>query len=397
MQPTPNYTNTNSDLDHSRGSGSSGRERNRPGRGYRFANPLYDTPTGPSRQYPPSANEFPPLGLSQSQDGNVFGGGVSGATGGGHTITGILPRPAGTATTREGQMGIRMTQTSLARQALGPRSFSAGFAGSVGEFMGGRRGEMASEAPQVSSYLAAPQFSLRGNLLPPRSNPSNLTSRIANTPISFHTKSTPYTFTMTAAAGTSLTHRSAPYEIGKNFDRLRIQGAHLGLTNSPYFPKCKEDLIKHREERKNDARDAMNKRIRNKEEIMRLKNLEGCEGAQVKIRPAFGGKVFGDGLSGVLGQKTIWGNPSLDKELPERAQWPTLPELKQVGIRKMRLPAPKYKKEAEMAGKPIKSFAGDRVGLGRRRRRGTEETIMFDENEIKEMGDMKSLFQEIDG
>ncbi|KAJ8059730.1 hypothetical protein OCU04_011374 [Sclerotinia nivalis] len=396
MQPTPTQQTSNTiALKRLRGSGSSG--RNRPGSRARHASQHDITPTGPARQHPPSANDFPPLGFNVLQDGNVFGstsgdGGMAGST-----ITGTLARPsgvstnAGTAGTRDGNVGMDVGMgQNPSRRSMRPKSISANYATPVGEFMGGKRGEMTQDGPEVSSYMGQPQFSRRGNLLPPRSNASATGTSTRNSNAVSNTNSAPNPFSMTAAAGTSLTHRSAPYEIGKNFDRLRVQGAHLGLAASPYFPKCKEDLVKHREERKNDARDAMNQRIKDKEEVMRLKS----EGAYVKVKPAFSGKIFKDGLSGLSAQKTIWRHPSLDEELSGRAEWPTLPELKQAGIRKMGLPVPRYKGEDGMAGEEVKPFAGDRVGLGRRR---AEEKVMFDEQDIKNMGQMESLFEVIDG
>ncbi|KAF7858465.1 hypothetical protein EAF04_009065 [Stromatinia cepivora] len=390
MQPTPTQPTSNTiALKRLRGSGSSG--RNRPGSRARHASQHDVTPTGPARQHPPSANDFPPLGFNALQDGNVFGS-VSGSGGiAGSIITGILARPAGAAGTRDGNVGMEMgIGQNSSRRSMRPKSISANYATPVGEFMGGKRGEMTQDGPEISSYIGQPQFSRRGNLLPARSNANGTGTSTRNSNAVFNTNSTPNPFSMTAAAGTSLTHRSAPYEIGKNFDRLRIQGAHLGLASSPYFPKCKEDLVKHREERKNDAKDAMNQRIKDKEEVMRLKS----EGAYVKVKPAFSGKVFKDGLSGISAQNTIWGHPSLDEELSERAEWPTLPELKQAGIRKMGLPVPRYKGEGGMAGEEVKPFAGDRVGLGRRR---AEEKVMFDEQDIKDMGQMESFFEAIDG
>ncbi|KAI9642858.1 hypothetical protein NHQ30_008592 [Ciborinia camelliae] len=367
MEPPPNGA-----IKRPQETGSSQRQRNhRPGIRARMAqklSPLMES----DGQYSPSANDFPALGANTLLDGKVFensGGGTAG-----HVVTGILARPT-QASNGTGKVGGREGNN-------GPRSVSGSSTASVG--------------PEVSSYMQQPLFSRRGNPLPPRAIASGTSTRVNNTTAHLLTNSTPNAFSMNAAAGTSLTHRSAPYEIGKNFDRLRVQGTHLGLATSPYFPKSKEDLVKHREERKNDAKDAMNKKIKQKEELMRLKGTEGCEGVHVKIRPAFGGKVFSDGLSGIFAQKTIWGHPSLDVELSERAEYPTLPELKQAGVRKMGLPIPKFKEDSEegTAGNYIEPFSGDRVGLMRQR---VDDKVLFDEEEINEIGDMKSLFEEIDG
>ncbi|KAB8300986.1 hypothetical protein EYC80_002910 [Monilinia laxa] len=379
-------------------SGSSG--RNRPGTRARLASRLgfNDIPTGSTRQNIPSPNEFPPLSFGL-QDGYVFDTAPRAASdvGGGMSVTGILARPAdvvtspSTAATRDGtDMGTAMARFSFAQPSISMRSISDSVATSVHDFMGGRRGEISPDEPQLPLYLQAPQFSRRGNLLPARPSMSRAATRTSNitTPPN---NSSPNPFSMNVAAGTSLTHRSAGYEISKSFDRLRTQGTHLGLAISPCFPKCKEDLVKHREERQNDARDAMNKRIKEKEEIMRLKSMEGCEGALVKIKPAFDGKVFRDGLSGVFAQKTIWSHPSLDTKLPEIVDWPTLSEVKQAGSKKVGLPIPKYKAKKGMAGEEFGYFAGDRFGFAT-----GDKRVVFNEDEIKQHGEMKNLFEEID-
>ncbi|QSZ31815.1 hypothetical protein DSL72_001384 [Monilinia vaccinii-corymbosi] len=416
MQPTPIQTTSSAVKRPREASASSG--RNRPGSRARLASRLRieDTPTGAARQHTLSSpNDFPPLTFGLL-DGDVFdsqpraasdvgegeGGGERDGEGG-TAVTGILARPAdvgaGTSMAVAGdggsmgmELGMGMGQPLFPQLSMVPRSFSAGFATSLFEFMGGRRGEISPDGPQVSSYLGPPQFSRRGNLLPPRPSTggaSTYSSTAAHPPTS---KPAPNQFAMTAAAGTSLTHRSAEYEVGKNFDRLRTQGAHLGLTTSPYFPKCKEDLVKHREERKNEAKDAMSRRIREKEELMRLKSMEGCEGALVRIKPAFGGKVFRDGLSGMLARKTTWGHPSLDAKLPEMVDWPSLTEVKHAGYKKAGLPIPRYLAEEGMAGEYFQYFAGDRFGVARRAAR----SVVFDDDDIEEMGDMKSLLKEID-
>ncbi|CAD6445234.1 c8ea898d-5195-493a-9ee8-6f130cb892d5-CDS [Sclerotinia trifoliorum] len=393
--PSTQKTSNTIALKRLRSSGSSGRHR--PGSRARHGSQHEITASALTKQYPPSAHDFPPLGFTVLPDSSVFGstsGGIAGAN-----ITEILARTvdistsSGTAEKRDGNVGMEMhisIAANTSRRSMRPKSISANYTTPIGEFMGGKRGEMTQDGSETSSYIGAAQFSRRGNLLPSRSSTSATGISTRNNNGVSNTNSAPNPFSMTAAAGTSLTHRSAPYEISKNFDRLRVQGAHLGLVSSPYFPKCKEDLVKHREGRKNDARDAMNQRIKDKEEVMRLKS----ERAYVKVKTAFLGKVFRDGLSGVFARRTIWGHPSLDGELCERAEWPTLPELKQAGIRKMGLPVPRYKGEDGMAGEEVKAFAGDRVGLGRRR---AEEKVMFDEQDIKELGQMASLFEAIDG
>lgn len=406
MEPTPNNASSSSILKRLRGSGSSG--RNRPGSRARNASQHDITPTGPVLQQPPTANDFPPLGFGSLplQDGDVFGVGIPGGnTGLGRgmfvgnavpNITSILARPPGS--TRE---GFIIEQPNFSQRHARPKSISAHNASYEGDFMGGRRGEMVAGGPAVSSYMGPPQYSRRGNLLPPRPDTSGPGSVIrSNRAPVFNLGSAPNPFAMNLAAGTSLTHRSDAYEISKNFERLRIQGAHLGLTTSPYFPKSKEDLVKHREERKNDAKDAMNQKIRIKEEMMRLKTIEGCEGILVKVKPAFGGKVFRETLpDDAFTQKTIWGHPSLDEKLSqselkltETAEWPTLQEFKFTGTRRMGLPIPKYKSGG--VAEVSKIFAADRVGLGRK---SAGEQEMFDEAEIMELGQMESLFEAIDG
>ncbi|KAF7882506.1 uncharacterized protein EAF02_005869 [Botrytis sinoallii] len=325
------------------------------------------TPTAPARQPPPSVHDFPPLGFHALQDGSVFGDAVGG-TNVRPSITGILARPTGATNTREGNQ-------------LGAKSISANYSVPTGEFMGGKKGEMPQDGAGVPSYTGPPQLSRRGNPVPARSDASGTSTRTNKVIAAYQAaNSAPNPLAMTQAAGTSLTHRSDTYEVGKNFDRLRIQGTHLGLTASPYFPKSTEDLVKHREERKNDARDEMNERIKNKEEVMRMKS----EGTFVKVKPALEEKHL-----------TIWGHPSLNEESPVRADWPTLADFKQAGIRKAGLPSPKYNVGYEngMAGEEITSFAIDRVGLGRRR---AYEDAMIEEEEMMEMGEMKRLFEAMD-
>ncbi|KAA8571538.1 hypothetical protein EYC84_001538 [Monilinia fructicola] len=399
MLPTPIQTTSSAVKRPRGGSGSSG--RNRPGTRARLESRFgfNDTSTGSTRQKTLSSNEFPPLSFGL-QDGYVFDTAPTASdVGGGMMVTGILARPAdvgaspSTAATRDGiDMGMAMARLSFTQPSMGTRSTSDGVATSVNAFMGGRRGEISPDEPQIPSYLEARQFSRRGNLLPARPSTSGASARTSNTTTPPNNNSSPNPFSMNAAAGTSLTHRSAGYEISKSFDRLRTQGSHLGLAISPCFPKCKEDLVKHREERKNDAKDAMNKRIREKEEIMRLKSMEGCEGALVKIKPAFGGKVFRDGLSGVFAQKTIWGHPTLDAKLPEIVEWPTLSEVKQAGSQKMGLPIPKYKAKKGMAAEKFEYFAGDRFGFA-----AGDKRAAINEEEVKQHGEMKNLFEEIDG
>ncbi|THV52781.1 hypothetical protein BGAL_0069g00120 [Botrytis galanthina] len=394
--PTPQPSaGNNAMLKRHRGSGSSG--RNRPGSRARYVHQNDDTPTAPARQQPPSDNDFPPLGFHALQDGNVFGN-VVGGTNVRPSITGILARPTGAMNTREGNqlggaVGMGMNSQTLNRRVLRAKSISANYTVPTGEFMGGKKGEMPQGGAGVPYYTGPPQLSRRGNPLPTRSDASGTSTRTNKVVAAYHAaNSAPNPLAMAQAAGTSLTHRSDAYEVGKNFDRLRIQGTHLGVAASPYFPKSTEDLVKHREERKNDARDEMNERIKNKEEVMRLKS----EGTFVKVKPAFRGKAFSDELSSVLARKTIWGHPSLDEESPVRADWPTLADFKQAGMRKAGLPSPKYNigYENGMAGEEITSFAIDRVGWGRRRVDG--ETLIEDE-EVMEFGEMKSLFEAIDG
>lgn len=406
MPPTKTPLNNTFTGKRLRGSGSSG--RNRPGsKARRASRATDDTPTGPPRQHPPSSNDFPPLTFGL-QDGIVFDSQPTATSGVdvANPITSILSRPPGLATVAGTSTGVGiggrnmvtgMGQMILPQRGSDSRTIFGNMAPtSFNEFMGGRRGEMSLDGPQVSSYLGTLQFSRRGNLLPLHpsvSGTSTVTStRANNTPAPPTTTSSPNIFALSAAAGTSLTHRSAEYEISKNFDRLRIQGAHLGLTGSPCFPKCKEDLIKHREERKNDARDAMNKRIQQKEELLRLKSTEGCEGALVKIKPAFGGKVFDDGLSSMFARLTMWCHPELDKEPAEIVEWPSLTEVKQAGSKKTGLPGPKYKSGDGFSWDYL-MFAGDRIGLGKGH---IEEEVVFDEHEIKKMGAMSALFEEID-
>ncbi|APA12253.1 predicted protein [Sclerotinia sclerotiorum 1980 UF-70] len=396
MQPTPTQQTRNTiALKRLRGSGSSGRHR--PGSRARHGSQHEITPTAVTRPYLSSANDFPPLGFNVLPDSSVFGSTSEGMTE--STITGILSRPVDNSTnnstvgTRDGNLEKEIQMNigaNISRRSMRPKSISANYSTPIGEFMGGKRGEKIADGSETPSYIIGGAYSRRGNILSSRLNSSTPgTSTRHNHGIS-NTHSAPNPFSMTAAAGTSLTHRSAPYEISKNFDRLRVQGAHLGLVSSPYFPKCKEDLVKHREGRKNDARDAMNQRIRDKEEVMRLKS----EGAYVRVKSAFLGRVFRDGLAGISARRTIWVHPCLDGEVCERAEWPSLPELKYAGIRKMGLPVPRYKGEDGMVGGEVKAFAGDRVGLGRRR---ADEKVMFNEQVIKEMGQMGSLFEAIDG
>ncbi|EMR86949.1 hypothetical protein ACHAPC_006078 [Botrytis cinerea] len=391
----PAPTGNNAMLKRLRGSGSSG--RNRPGSRTRHTHQNDATPTAPARQQPPSANDFPPLGFNALQDGNVFGN-VVGSTNVRPSITGILARPTGATNAREGNklgagIGMGMGQPAINRRVLRAKSISANYSVPTGDFMGGKKGEMLQDAPEVSSYTGPPQLSRRGNQLSDLSDTSATSTRANKVVAAYQAaNSAPNPFAMTQAAGTSLTHRSGAYEIGKNFDRLRVQGTHLGLATSPYFPKSTEDLVKHREERKNDARDEMNERIKNKEEVMRMKG----EGTYVKVKPTFRGRAFSDGFSSVLGRKTIWGHPSLDEELAVRADWPTLTDFKQAGLRKAGLPSLKYNigYENGMAGEEITSFAIDRVGLGGRR---AEDGALINEEDIKEVGEMKSLLEAIDG
>ncbi|KAF7946307.1 hypothetical protein EAE96_009308 [Botrytis aclada] len=389
----------NAMLKRLRGSGSSG--RNRPGSRARHAHQNDGTPTAPARQQPPSANDFPPLGFNAMQDGNVFGN-LSGSTSVRPAITGILARPTGAINTREGNnlgagTGMIMDQRNFNQQALNRRvlrakSISANYSVPTGEFMGGKKGEMSPDAAEVPSYTGPSQISRRGNPLPARPDASGTSTR-ANKVIAAYqaANSAPNPLAMAQAAGTSLTHRSETYEVGKNFDRLRIQGTHLGLVASPYFPKSTEDLVKHREERKNDARDEMNERIKNKEEVMRMKSA----GVFVKVKPAFRGKAFGDELSSVLARNTIWVHHSLDEQLSVRADWPTLADFKQAGTRRAGLPSPKYNTGYDngMAGEEIISFVIDRVGLGRRR---AEDDALIDEERVMKIGEMNSLFESID-
>ncbi|KAF7896385.1 hypothetical protein EAF00_006399 [Botryotinia globosa] len=395
FQGTP--AGNNAMLKRHRGSGSSG--RNRPGSRARHAHQNDGTPTAPARQQPPSDNDFPPLGFNALQDGSVFGN-VVGGTNVRPFITGILARPTGATNTREGNqlgggvgVGMSMNSQPLNRRVLRAKSISANYTVPTGEFMGGKKGEMPQDGAGFPSYTGHPQLSRRGNPLPTRFDASGTSTRTNKVVAAYQAaNSAPHPLAMAQAAGTSLTHRSDAYELGKNFDRLRIQGTHLGVAASPYFPKSTEDLVKHREERKNDARDEMNERIKNKEEVMRLKS----EGTFVKVKPAFRGKAFSDELSSVLARKTIWGHPSLDEESSVRADWPTLADFKQAGMRKAGFPSPKYNigYENGMAGEEIASFAIDRVGWGRRR---AGENAMIEEAKIMEIGEMKGLFQAMDG
>ncbi|TGO38515.1 hypothetical protein BHYA_0073g00240 [Botrytis hyacinthi] len=394
--PTPQPpAGKNAMLKRHRGSGSSG--RNRPGSRARHAHQNDGTPSAPARQQPPSDNDFPPLGFNALQDGSVFGN-VVGGTNVRPSITGILARPTGATNTREGNqlgggVGMRMNSQPLNRRVLRAKSISANYTVPTGEFMGGKKGEMPQDGAVVPSYTGPPQLSRRGNPLPTRSDASGTPTRTNKVVAAYQAaNSAPNPLAMAQAAGTSLTHRSDAYEVGKNYDRLRIQGTHLGVAASPYFPKSTEDLVKHREERKNDARDEMNERIKNKEEVMRLKS----EGTFVKVKPAFRGKAFSDELSSVLARKTIWEHPSLDEGSPVRADWPTLADFKQAGMRKAGLPSPKYNigYENGMAGEEITSFAIDRVVWGRRR---ADEDALVEEAKIMEIGEMKGLFEAIDG
>ncbi|KAF7905380.1 uncharacterized protein EAF01_005901 [Botrytis porri] len=394
--PTPHPPGgNNAMLKRLRGSGSSG--RNRPGSRARYAHQNDGTPTAPARHQTPSTNDFPPLGFNAMQDGSVFGN-VSGSTTIRPSITGILARPTGGTNAREGNnlgggIGMGMNQQAINRRVLRAKSISANYSVPTGEFMGGKKGEMSQDGAEISSSTGPHQFSRRGNQVPARSDASGTSTRTNRVVAAYQAaNSAPNPLAMAQAAGTSLTHRSDAYEVGKNFDRLRIQGNHLGLTTSLYFPKSTEDLVKHREERKNDARDEMNERIRNKEEVMRMKS----EGTYVKVKPAFRGRAFSDELSTVLARNTIWGHPSMDEESTVRADWPTLADLKQAGMRKAGLPSPKYNAGYDngMAGEEVASFAIDRVGSRGRR---ADEDAVIEEEEIMEIGGMKTLFDAIDG
>ncbi|PQE17147.1 hypothetical protein CJF32_00008999 [Rutstroemia sp. NJR-2017a WRK4] len=154
------------------------------------------------------------------------------------------------------------------------------------------------------------------------------------------------------AAGTSLTHRSAKYDLSRQFERLKIQGQHLGLSRSPYFPRSKEELVRHREERKYDLQKLMKRRIGLLEEVMKLK-AQG-EWVRVDADKALGGEE--KGLWGVLAAESVW-----ERKGKGRAEWPTLGELKRGG--RNGLPVPRMLAKEGTLGREVRLKGLDRVGF----------------------------------
>lgn len=214
--------------------------------------------------------------------------------------------------------------------------------------------------------------------------------------------SSPHPLTLTSAAGTSLTHRSAEYDLSKQFERLKIQGQHLGLARSPYFPRTREELVRHREERKGDLRGALETRIVWMEEVVGLKGrglwtrVGGCmrvgdvcgrfKGRRRRVWGVFGGQGTiwrgwegvgemegeegdadgdGDGDGDEVGENNGDGVDEGDEdedeedeeEEEERAEWPTLGELKIAG--RNGLPVPRLK-----CGKEVRFRGIDKIGFG---------------------------------
>ncbi|KAM3084397.1 hypothetical protein ACMFMF_001754 [Clarireedia jacksonii] len=165
--------------------------------------------------------------------------------------------------------------------------------------------------------------------------------------------SSPHPLTMSTAAGTSLTHRSAEYDLSRQFERLKIQGQHLGLTRSPYFPRSKEELVRHREERKYDQQHLMKRRIELLEEVKKLK--EERKWVRVEVDKALGGEQ--KGIWGVLGAESIWDRSRKGKA---KAEWPTLGELKRGG--RNGLPVPRMAAREGTLGREVILRGLDRVG-----------------------------------
>lgn len=138
------------------------------------------------------------------------------------------------------------------------------------------------------------------------------------------------------AAGNSKQYNSVAATFNQQFTRLQAFSKHNQVDGSPYFPKNINELIVHQKEFAAE---------KNKEEMNRLKarihtKEAEASGSQVKIKPAFGGKNFNDGRSGVLGLESIFARQVdtskmsvLEAELHEKPKvaWPGLNERKEYG------------------------------------------------------------------
>ena len=108
--------------------------------------------------------------------------------------------------------------------------------------------------------------------------------------------------------------------VSSNLRRMRFD-------RSPFVPRQFSEWIQHR---------AQYTAIQTEQEKRRLAHVEatrtsGFEAGQYEIMPAFGGNVFNDGRSAVLGQLTIWSVWTEGPKLRQLAYWPGRDELKEEG------------------------------------------------------------------